>query len=112
MERMIRQQAPQLTQLHRIVRHLANLLEARAAREEAQRLAMMPWMQEREQKWDARYKDDKVCGAGITHMIAKTMKGVAHGQEERERKRSDCEDGRWGAGGLPTCRHDTRKGTR
>ena len=30
----------------------------------------------------------------------------------RERKRSDCEDRRWGAGSLPTCRHDARRGTR
>jgi len=84
MERTIRQQAHELTQLHRTVGHLANLVEARAARKEAQRLAMMTWMQEREQKWEARYEDDKVWGAGITNMIAKTMKGVAQGQEERE----------------------------
>jgi hypothetical protein len=44
---------------------------------------MMPWMQEREQKWDARYEDDKVWGAGITNMITKTMKAVPQGQEER-----------------------------
>jgi len=25
---------------------------------------------------------------------------------------SDREDGQWGSGGLPTCRHDTRRGTR
>jgi len=44
-------------------------------------------MQEREQKWDTRYEDDKVWGAGITNMIAKTMKGVSQGQEERVRER-------------------------
>ena len=54
MERTIRQQAQELTQLHRTVGQLANLVEARAAREQAQRLAIMTWMQEREQKWDAR----------------------------------------------------------
>ena len=31
---------------------------------------------------------------------------------ERERKRNDCEDGRWGAGGLPKCRHNMGRGTR
>ena len=36
MERTIRQQAQELTQLHRTVGHLGNLLEARTAREEAQ----------------------------------------------------------------------------
>jgi len=44
-------------------------------------------MQDREQKWDPRYEDDKVWGAGIMNMIAKSMKGVAQGQEERERER-------------------------
>jgi len=47
-------------QLHRTVGHLANLVEARAAREEAQWQAMMTWIQEREQKWDARHEDDKL----------------------------------------------------
>jgi len=41
MERTIRQQAKDLTQLHRTVGHLANLVEARAACEEAQWLAIM-----------------------------------------------------------------------
>jgi len=37
-------------------------------------------MQEREQKWDARHEDNKLWGAGITNMIAKTIHGVIHGQ--------------------------------
>ena len=73
MQWTIRQQAQELTQLHQAVGHLANQVEARAAREEAPRLAMMTWMQERQQKMDARYEDDKVWGAGITNLIAKTM---------------------------------------
>ena len=31
---------------------------------------------------------------------------------ERERKRKDCKDGRWGARGIATCRPDVRRGTR
>jgi hypothetical protein len=50
MERTIRQQAQELTQLHQTVGHLANLLEARAAHKEAQWQGIMTWMQEREQK--------------------------------------------------------------
>jgi len=95
MERTIRQQAQEPTQLHRTVGHFANLVQALAASEEAQRLAMMTWMQEREQKWDALYEDDKVWGAGITNMIAKNMKGVAQGQEEREREVTARTDGGW-----------------
>jgi len=86
MERTIRQQAEKVTQLHQTVGHLANLVEAWADRDEAQWLVMMTWMQEREQKWDARYEDDKVWGVGITNMIAKTMKGVAQAQEEEREK--------------------------
>jgi hypothetical protein len=87
MERMVRQQAQEQMQLHRTVGPLTNVLEAQAALEEAQWRGMLTWMQEREQKWDARHEDDKVWGAGITNMIAKVVKGVAPGQEAREKDR-------------------------
>jgi hypothetical protein len=103
MERTTREQAQELTQLHRTVGHLANLVEARAACEEAQWLPMMTWMQEKDQKWDARYEDDKVWGAGIMNRIAKTMKGVAQGQEERERERDMT--ARTDSGGLEASQH-------
>jgi len=63
----------------------------------------MTWMEEREQKWDARYEDDKVRGAGITNMIAKTMKGVTQRQEERERERAMT--ARTDGGGLEASQH-------
>jgi len=44
-------------------------------------------MKEREQKWDARHEHDKLWEAGITHMIAKVMKGVPPGQEPRVNER-------------------------
>jgi hypothetical protein len=44
-------------------------------------------MRGREQKWYARYEVNKEWGAGITNMIGKTMKGVAQGQELKERER-------------------------
>jgi len=47
-ERTMRQQGQEQTQLHRTVGHLASLLEAQAAHEEAQWLGMTKWMQERE----------------------------------------------------------------
>jgi len=64
---------------------------------------MRTWMQEREQKWDARHEDDKVWGAGITIMIAKVMQGVAPGQEAREKER-DKTAGMDG-GGLEASQH-------
>jgi hypothetical protein len=55
------------------------------------------WMQDREQKWDARHEEDKVWGSVITNRIAKTMNGVAQGQEGREKKREKTArtDGGW-----------------
>jgi len=87
MDRTMQQQALGITQLHQTVGHLTNLLEAQAACEEAEWRGMMAWMQEREQKWDTRHKDDELWGEGITNMIAKVMKGVAPGQEAREKER-------------------------
>jgi len=60
-------------------------------------------MQEGEQKWDARCKDKKVWGAGITNMIATTMKGVAHGQEKTESDREAT--ARTDGGGLGYSQH-------
>jgi len=62
MQRTMRQQGQELTQLHRTVGHLTNLSQARAAHEEAQWSGMRTWMQEREQKWDTRHEDDKLWG--------------------------------------------------
>jgi len=103
MERTMQQQAQELTQLHRTVGHLTNLVQVQAAREDTQWLGMKTWMQEREQKWDARHKDDKPWGAGITNMIAKVMEGVAPGQEARgkERDKTAGMDG----GGLEASQH-------
>ena len=105
MERTIRQQAQELMQLHRTVGHLANLLEARAAREEAQWQGMMTSMQEREQKWDARHEDDKLRGAGITNMIAKTTTGLPQDEEGREREKERQMTVRTDGGGLEASQH-------
>jgi len=78
-------------------------VEARAAREEAERLAMMMLMQQSEQKLDARYEDDKVWGAGIMNMIAKTVKGVAQCHQERETEREVT--ARRDGGGLEASQH-------
>jgi len=86
-----------------IVGHLTNLVEARAAREETQQLAMMTWMQETEQKWDARHEDNIPWGVAITNMIAKTMKPVEQGEEGREREREMT--ARMDGGGLEASQH-------
>jgi len=44
-------------------------------------------MEELEQKCDAPHEDDKLCGAGISIIIAKTLKGVAQGWESRHSER-------------------------
>jgi len=103
MERTIRWQAQALTQLHRNVGHLVDLLEAQAAHEQAQWLGMMTWMQEIEQKWDARHEDDKLWGAGIANMLAKVIKGVAPGQEARKKERDKT--AKMDGGGLEASHH-------
>jgi len=55
MERWIRQHAQELMQLHRTVGHLANLVAAWVACEEAQRLGMMTWIQDTEQLVDSLF---------------------------------------------------------
>jgi hypothetical protein len=44
-------------------------------------------MQERDQKWDACHEDDKLWGARIMNIIAKTVKGVVQGKERIEKER-------------------------
>ena len=78
-------------------------MDAWAAGKEAQQLAMITWIQEREQKWDAPYQDDKRWGVGITNIIAKTMKGVAPGQQRREREREMT--ARTDGGGIEASQH-------
>jgi len=103
MERIMRQQAQELTQLFRTVKHLTNLLQAQAACEEAQWLGMLTWMQERKENGDAHHVDDRLWGAGIPNMTTKVIKGVVPGQEVREKERDETAgmDG----GGLEASQH-------
>ena len=103
MERTMGRQAQELMPLHWTVRHLTNLLEAQAACEEAQLRGMKTWMQEREQKWDTRHKDDKLWGADNTNMITWVMTCVAPGQEAREKQRDKT--ARMDGGGLEASQH-------
>jgi len=103
LQRRIRLQAHELTQLHRAVGHLANLREVRAARKKAQWQGMMAWMQLREQKWDARHEDNKLWGAHIKIMIAKILTGVAPSKEGREKEREMT--ARTDVGGLEVSQH-------
>jgi hypothetical protein len=59
-ERTIRQQALELIQLHQPVVLHTYQLEAWAACEEAQRLAMMTWSQDSQGKGDAHHEDNKL----------------------------------------------------
>jgi len=87
-----------------------NLLEPRAPREEVQCQGMITWMQEGEQKWDARNQDDKVWGAGIMNMFAKAQ-GLEGRDREKERQMTVRTDGGV-ARGLATCTYDARRATR
>jgi len=49
-KKAVRQHPQELMQLHRTLGHLMNVLDAQAAREEAQWRGMLMWVQEKEQK--------------------------------------------------------------
>jgi hypothetical protein len=62
MEKTMRQQAHELTQLHQTIEYIIHQLEAQAARKKALWQGMMTWMQERERKWDTPREDDGLVG--------------------------------------------------
>jgi hypothetical protein len=65
---------------------------------------MMTWMQERQQKNDARHGDDRLWGAGIMNMMAKVMKVVVPGPEVREIDTDKT--ARMDGGGLEDSQHE------
>jgi len=75
-ERMMRQQAREMAQLHQMVDKTAKLLEAFAACKEMQWLGLRKWMKDRERKWDSCQKDDVLWGTGISDMAAKILVGT------------------------------------
>ena len=81
MERTMRQQAQEQTQMHPTVGQLAYLLEAPESCEEAQWPGMITWMQEREQMRDSWHERYKLLWAGIIIPTVMVKKGVTPGQE-------------------------------
>jgi len=53
--------------------------------------------------WDARHEDEKLWGAGIMNIIAKTMKALGQGQEWRDGERQM--NARTDCGGLEASQH-------
>jgi len=103
MARTMRREAQALTHLHQTFGRMTNLLEAPAARGEAQRRGLMTWMQEREHICDTRHEDDRLWGAGITDTLTKVMNRAPPAQQasEKERDKSARMDGR----GLEASQH-------
>ena len=73
MERTVRQQARDLTQLHQTIDSMMRMLEAHTAREEAQWCGMKAWLEDRETKWDNRHRDNVLWGAGIADITTKVL---------------------------------------
>jgi len=108
MERTVRQQACEATQLHQTIDRMARMLEAQAARDEAQWLGMREWLQDRETKWDERHKDNVLWGTGIADMTAEVLAKarvweVAPAQEVRKEGRD--ETAMQDRGGLGASQH-------
>lgn len=57
MERIVRQQVCEVTQLHRPIDRMARILKAHVARDEVQWRSMKEWPEVSETKWDNRHKD-------------------------------------------------------
>jgi hypothetical protein len=60
MEYSVRQQAREATQLHQTIDRMVRMLEAHAAREEAEWIGFKEWLEDKEMKWDRRHKEDRV----------------------------------------------------
>jgi hypothetical protein len=88
MDRTVRQQEREVTELHQTIDRMARMLQAQAALEEAQGLSMKEWLEDRETKWDERHKDNVLWGTGIAEMTAEVqakarVREAAQAQEPR-----------------------------
>jgi hypothetical protein len=73
---------------------MSRMLEAHAAREEAQWRGMKEWLEDRETKWDDCHRDNVLWGPGITDMTTKVLAiGIvgeaAPTQEVRQQERDE-----------------------
>jgi len=80
MERTMRQQACEVTQLHLPIVRMARKLEAHAAGEEAQWLGMKEWLEDGVTKCDERHRDNILWGMGITDMTSNVLAKVRDGE--------------------------------
>jgi len=109
MEQTVRQQAREVTQLPQTINRMARLLEAHAAREEAQWRGMKEWLEDRETKWDDRHRDNVLRGAGISDMTAKVMASARAGDAaptQKARKEERDETARQDGEGQGATQHD------
>jgi ABC-type cobalamin/Fe3+-siderophores transport system ATPase subunit len=80
MERRVRQQAREVTQLHETIVRKARIIEACAAQEEALWRNMKDCWEDRETKWDDRHVDNILWKAGITDLTVKVLATVKGGE--------------------------------
>jgi len=100
MERTVRQQAREVTQLQQNIDRMARMLEAHPARKEAQWRGMIEWLKVRETNWDHRHWDDRPWGAGIEVMTGTVLAKVRVGEaaptqngRKNERNKTARQDG-------------------
>jgi len=108
MERTVRPQAGEVTQVPQTIARMARMLEAHVAREQAQCLGMKALQEDRETKWDGRHKDNVLWGMGIVDMIVEVLAKArpreaapSHGVRREERDKTAKQDG----GGLETSQY-------
>jgi hypothetical protein len=121
MERTVRNQACDVTQLHQSINGMVRMLEAHAVREEVQWCGMNEWLRDREMNCDDRHRDDTLWGVSIIDMPPKLLANTrvsealpTHDGRKDERIETTTHDGKClGAlqnaspmqGGKPEKRH-------
>jgi len=73
MERTVRQQVRDVTQLHQTIDRMARMVQAHAASNEALRLGMEEWLEDRERKQDELHNDNVLWRTGITVMTTQVL---------------------------------------
>jgi len=108
MERTVRQQGREVTQLHETIDRMAWILEAHEPCEETQWICMNTWLEDREKQWDDRHNDNILWVMGITDMTPEVSANARVGEAapaEEGRKEERDETAKQDSRGLETSQH-------
>jgi len=108
MEETIEQQVCEVTQLYQTDDRFARTIEAHMVREAMQWLGMTEWLENRQPKWNDRYKYNVQKAMGITEMTVKVLTNatVAKAAPAQETRKEEKDMTAWQhRGSLETSQH-------